>query len=92
MIRALSFAAALAVGLSVPVLAAETNSGIAIDNLFTEVQARQHLLHLGYTDVSSMTKDSGGRWIGTATGKDGKVRAVAVDIRGPANPSKVLTN
>jgi hypothetical protein len=56
------------------------------------VQARQHLLHLGYTDVSSMTKDSGGRWIGTATGKDGKVRAVAVDIRGPANPSKVLTN
>jgi hypothetical protein len=92
MIRTLTLAAALAAGMSLSAFAAETNSGVAIDNLFTEVQARQHLLHLGYINVSPMTKDTGGKWVGTATTKDGKVRAVAVDIRGPAAPSKIVTN
>ncbi len=91
MIRASFLAAAIAVGLSFPA-SAESNSGVAIDNLFTEVQARQHLLHLGYTDVSTMTKDSNGKWVGTATTKDGKVRAVAVDLRGPAKPSTTFTH
>jgi hypothetical protein len=80
MIRALSLAAALAVGMSFPVLAAET--GPAFQSLFSEVQARQHLLHLGYTNVSELTKDEDGKWVGTAT-KDGQTRAVAVDIKRP---------
>ena len=84
MIRAISLAAAMAVGMSVPVLAADTGSGRAVQNLFTETQARQHLLHLGYTEVSEMTKDEDGKWIGTATTKDGQRRAVAVDIKRPA--------
>lgn len=92
MIRAYFLAAAVAAGLSLPASAAETGSGVAIDSLFTEVQARQHLLHLGYTDVSPMTKDTSGKWVGTATSKDGKVRAVAVDIRGPAKPSTSFTH
>jgi hypothetical protein len=92
MIRTLSLAAALAAGTSLSVFAAETNSGVVIDNLFSEVQARQHLLHLGYTEVSPMTKDSSGKWVGTATTKDGKVRAVGVDIRGPAKSSTIFTN
>lgn len=85
MIRVLSLAAALAVGTSVSVLAAEAN-GPALQNVFTEVQARQHLLHLGYTNVSALTKDEGGKWVGTAT-KDGQTRAVAVDIKRPASTS-----
>lgn len=84
MIRSLSLAAALAVGMSFPALAAET--GPAFSSLFTEVQARQHLLHLGYTNVSELTKDEDGKWIGTAT-KDGKARVVAVDIKRPVAPA-----
>lgn len=84
MIRTLSLAAALAVGMSFPVLAAETGSGPAFQSLFTEVQARQHLLHLGYTGVSELTKDEDGKWVGVATAKDGQKRAVAVDIKRPA--------
>jgi hypothetical protein len=92
MIRAFSLAAALAVGMSVPVLAAET-SGPAAQSLFTEVQARQHLLHLGYTNVSELTKDEGGKWVGTATTKDGQTRAVAVDIKKPlATTADVATH
>lgn len=90
MIRTLSLAAALAAGLSFPALAAET-SGPVVHSLFTEVQARQHLIHLGYTNVSELTKDQGGKWVGTAT-KDGQVRGVAVDIKGPAAPAKAVTN
>lgn len=86
MIRAFSLAAALAVGLSFPVLAAEAGSGPAFQTLFTEVQARQHLLHLGYTDVSELAKDEDGKWIGTATTKDGQKRVVAVDVKRPAAP------
>lgn len=84
MIRSLSLAAALAVGMSFPVLAAE--AGPAFSSLFTEVQARQHLLHLGYTNVSELTKDENGKWIGTAT-KDGKALVVAVDIKRSVAPA-----
>lgn len=90
MTRVLSLAAALAVGMSTSVLAAET-TGPVMQNLFTEVQARQHLLHLGYTNVSGLTKDADGKWIGTAT-KDGQTRAVAVDIKGPAAPKASAAN
>ncbi len=50
-------------------------------NLFTEKQARAHLLHLGYADVSNLTKDENGVWHGTAT-KGGEQRSVAVDVKG----------
>ena len=85
MIRVLSLAAALAAGISVSALAAEAN-GPALQNIFTEVQARQHLLHQGYTNVSELTKDEDGKWVGSAT-KDGQTRAVAVDVKGPVSKS-----
>jgi hypothetical protein len=91
MIRSLTLAAALAVGMSTSVFAADTN-GPAAQNLFTETQARQHLLHLGYTNVSELAKDEDGRWVGTATTKDGQSRAVAVDVRGPAGSKTSSTN
>lgn len=83
MIRAMSLAAALAVASAIPSFAAEA-TGPVTQNLFTEVQARQHLLHLGYTNVSELNKDQNGKWIGTATTKDGEPRAVAVDVKGSA--------
>jgi hypothetical protein len=92
MIRALTLAAALAAGLAFPVLAADTattnEAGAApaatakhFGNFFTEDQARQHLMHLGYANVSSLEKDVNGRWVGTAT-KDGKTVGVAVQVKG----------
>jgi hypothetical protein len=50
-------------------------------NLFTQQQAREHLLHLGYTNVSELSKDENGVWRGSAT-KDGKTLSVAVDVKG----------
>lgn len=91
MIRAFALAAALAAGMTFPVLAAEGTSGPAFQNLFTETQARQHLFHLGYTDVSELTKDEDGKWVGTAT-KDGQKRTVAVDIKRPSAPAGGATN
>jgi len=91
MIRALSFAAALAVGASFPAFAAETGSAPAFKQLFTEVQARQHLMHLGYSEVSELSTDEDGKWIGTAT-KDGQKRIVAVDIKRPVGEGSQPTN
>lgn len=88
MIRTLSLAAVLAVGMSLPALAAES---LARQNIFTQDQARQHLMHLGYTNISELTKDASGKWVGTATTKDGQVRGVAVDVKGPASPA-IATN
>ena len=88
--RALALTAALAACLALPALAETpaTNAGTAAEtgtaakgNLFTEKQARTHLLHLGYADVSGLTKDENGVWHGTAT-KDGQQRSVAVDVKG----------
>lgn len=90
MIRSMSLAAALAVGISFPVLAAEANRPAA-QGLFTEVQARQHLIHLGYTNVSELARDQDGRWVGAAT-KDGQTRAVAVDIKRPLASAAAATN
>jgi hypothetical protein len=77
--------------MSASVFAAE-QTGPAAQNLFTESQARQHLLHLGYTNVSELSKDEHGRWIGTAKTKDGETRSVAVDVKGPAGPKASATN
>jgi hypothetical protein len=91
MVRALCLTAVLTVGLTVPVFTAsgilstaaqaEEAKGPATQNLFTSDQARQHLMHMGYTNISTLEKDEGGKWYGTAT-KDGKTVAVAVDIKG----------
>ena len=84
MIRALALAAALAVGATLPALADDTQAAApAFQSIFTETQARQHLMHLGYTDVSPLSQDESGKWVGTAT-KDGKKVVVAVDIKRPA--------
>jgi hypothetical protein len=78
MIRSYVLAAALAAGLAVPALAADNvaNAG----NAFTQENARQHLLHLGYTNVSQLQKDAHGNWAGTAV-KDGKTVPVAVGVK-----------
>jgi putative membrane protein len=92
MIRALVFSAALTALLALPALAeatAKTPAGstevtpAARGSLFTERQARAHLAHLGYANVSDLTKDENGVWRGSAL-KDGKRLAVAVDIKGGA--------
>lgn len=56
-------------------------AGPAIENIFTSDQARQHLMRLGFTNVSALDKDADGKWVGTAT-KDGKTLAVAIDVKG----------
>lgn len=50
-------------------------------NLFTEEQARSHLSHLGYTNISELTKDESGAWRGSAK-KDGKTVMVGIDVKG----------
>lgn len=90
MIRTLLLTAALAAPLALPVLAETTAKTPAASTeaapsargaLFTEKQARAHLSHLGYTNVSELTKDENGVWQGSAT-KDGKTLTVAVDLKG----------
>lgn len=76
MIRASLLAAALAAGVALPALAANTANVV-----FTEDQARQHLLHLGYSNVSDLVKDAHGNWTGTAN-KAGKTVPVAVGVKG----------
>jgi hypothetical protein len=78
MIRTSILAAALAAGLALPALAADSNPA------FTQDNARQHLMHLGYTNVSQLQRDAQGNWTGTAV-KDGKTVPVAVKVRPDSN-------
>ena len=50
-------------------------------NSFTRSQARQHILHSGYTAVSALTKGDDGVWRGVAT-KDGVPVSVGLDFKG----------
>ena len=50
-------------------------------NSFTRSEARQHILHSGYTAVSGLTKGGDGVWRGAAT-RDGAQVAVALDFKG----------
>src|SRR5258708_5087206 len=50
-------------------------------NAFTETQARNRLLALGYCEVSALTKGGDGIWRGTAT-RNGEPVRVAVDGNG----------
>lgn len=95
MIRTYIFAAALASAFALPATATETAKTDAVKqtatdgdkqrvgSLFTEADARKHLMHLGYTNVSELSKDENGVWSGQAM-KDGKSVGVAVDIKGKA--------
>ncbi len=49
-------------------------------NSFTEGQAKKRLMKAGY-QVSSLTKDPSGAWVGSAM-KDGKQVTVALDYKG----------
>jgi len=73
MIRSHLLAATLAASLAFPALAADTVA-------FTQENAREHLMHLGYTNVSQLQKDAHGNWVGTAV-KDGKTLPVAVSVK-----------
>jgi hypothetical protein len=53
----------------------------AASNSFTESEARGHIEHAGYSDVTGLAKTSDGLWIGQAK-KGGKTVNVAVDFKG----------
>ena len=90
MTRALSLAAVLIAGLSIPAIAdatapnttaqASATKSAAIGNPFTMEDARQHLMRRGYTNVSALVKDANGKWVGSAI-KDGRTIAVAVGLK-----------
>jgi putative membrane protein len=50
-------------------------------NSYTEAQARQRIIDLGFSDVSALAKDEKGIWRGTAA-KSGKHTSIAVDFKG----------
>lgn len=74
MIRTFAIATVLATGLAAPALANDLRG-----NLFTEDQARTHLAKQGYKNISDLTKDENGAWVGIAV-RDGKKIFVAVDV------------
>lgn len=82
MTRTYLLAAALAAGLAFPVLAADTPA--TSGNPFTMEDARTHLMHQGYTNVSKLVKDAHGNWTGTAE-KDGKTVPVSVSVKAGEN-------
>jgi len=89
MTRILSLAAVLVAGLALPAIADDTATktgpqaaakSAPIGNPLTMEAARQHLMQLGYTNVSALVKDANGKWVGSAM-KDGRTVAVAVDLK-----------
>lgn len=48
---------------------------------FTQGEARKHIEHAGYTDVSPLTKGKDGVWRGTAS-KDGTAMKIGLDFKG----------
>ena len=50
-------------------------------NSFTEGEAKGHIEHAGYTNVTNLQKTKDGLWVATAT-KDGKQVGVTVDFKG----------
>lgn len=92
MIRTSIIATAAFVALAMPAFAAEetqkfdSNStaaqSAAMTNAASENQARMHLAHQGYVNISSLERDQNGRWTGVAV-KDGKTVPVAVVLPHP---------
>jgi len=95
MIRALALSVA-AFAAATPALAADTaapktTEGVAIAKvqlayLSNELEARQHLLHQGYADISPLEQNASGLWTGVAYNKDGKLVVVAIKLP-PAPPA-----
>ena len=54
-------------------------------NSFTQAQARAHIAHAGFADVSALTKDDKGVWRGTAK-KGGRTLKVGLDFKGNVTP------
>ena len=85
MSRTLMTLAAVLAGL-VPALAAEmtwppqSEPTLQSKIGFTMQDARNHLMHLGYTNVSDLRLDASGKWVGSAV-KDGKIVPVAVFVK-----------
>ena len=91
MIRSLSLASVLALGLAVPALATEKAADAGTDpaavaaftqslsNSANAEQARKFLMAKGYTNVSELARDENGRWAGSAE-KNGKKVGVAIDL------------
>lgn len=50
-------------------------------NSFTQEQARERLGKAGYNDVTNLTKNDDGQWVGTAM-RGGKSVSVALDYKG----------
>ncbi len=92
MTRALSIAALIAAGFSLPAFATDTvapaaanataGESAALTAAANAEQARKLLLAKGFTNVSDMTRGNDGRWTGTAT-KGGKTIFVAIDLPVP---------
>ena len=74
-------AASTTPAVATPDAAANTAAPVPGANSFTEGQAKSHIEHAGYSDVSGLTKDDQGIWRGKAM-KDGKSTGVALDYQG----------
>ena len=87
MIRPLLIAAAAVAAFAMPALAVEDTQkfdsnassaqAAAMTGAAAENQARMHLAHQGYTNISALQRDQNGRWTGVAM-KDGKTVPVTV--------------
>lgn len=87
MIRTSLIAASAIAALAMPAFAAEdaqkfdsnasSAQAAAMTNDANEKQARLHLAHQGYSQISALERDQNGRWTGIAM-KDGKTVPVAV--------------
>ena len=56
-------------------------------NSFTEGQARGHIEHAGFANVSALAKDGNGVWRGSAK-RGGKTVRVALDFKGNVTTSR----
>ena len=87
MIRTSLIAASAIAAFAMPAFAAEETQkfdsnassaqAAAMTGAAAENQARMHLAHQGYTNISALQRDQNGRWTGVAM-KDGKTIPVAV--------------
>lgn len=95
MIRTSLIAASAIAALAMPAFAAEDTQkfdsnasaaqAAAMTGAASENQARMHLAHQGFTNISALERDQNGRWTGVAV-KDGKTVPVAV-VLPPAPPA-----
>jgi hypothetical protein len=100
MTRALSLAALLAVGLSLPAFAADEAAAPAPDaaaiaahtaqmsHVANANQVRKLLFAQGYTNVSNLNRGEDGRWVGTGV-KNGKTVGVAIALPGKSAAAPV---